>query len=222
MHVSASKLNFNTRRTFLGLLIVTSGLPSISAFAQDGRRWDVEVARYGQPGRFVDVTRRVQMARGRDGDLDFLVTNDNLGGDPAPNVPKRLDVLFRMGDRRFAVSVPENEHLFAPMLVRQVIAASYHARGMEPHAVCREACANVTDRVRARLHDGLLEVHVNNDELGGDPTPNVPKQLTVRFVVRRDEQEVTVDENSVLRIPENLDGDPMLIRELSEFRDHRP
>ena len=225
---SCSGFGRATRRGVFCFLLA-AGLSSVCALAgdddRDWRRWDVEVARYGQGDRFVDVTRYVRTARRGDGELDFLVINENLGGDPLPNVPKRLDVLFRIGDRRLAVSVPENEHLFAPVLVRRVIAASYHPRDMEPHAFCREhereRCVDVTDRVRAHMRDGVLEMPVNNNELGGDPFPDVPKQLTVRFLARGDEREVTIDENSFLRIPENWAGDPDLVRRLMEYRDHR-
>ncbi len=221
---SCSGFGRMTRRGVFCCLLA-SALSSVCALADDDdrdwRRWDVEVARYGQGGRFVDVTRFVRRARGGDSELDLLVRNENLGGDPVPNVPKHLEVLFRMGDRRLAVSVPENEHLFAPVLLRRVIAASYHPRDMQPNAFCRERCADVTDRVRAHVRDGVLEMPVNNNELGGDPALNIPKQLTVRFLVRRDEREVTVEENSFLRIPENWSGDPDLLNRLMAFRDRR-
>ena len=71
------------------------------------------------------------------------------------------------------------------------------------------------------MRDGVLEMPVNNNELGGDPFPDVPKQLTVRFLARGDEREVTIDENSFLRIPENWAGDPDLVQRLVEYRDHR-
>ncbi len=192
-------------RSSIFCFLVASALTTVCALADDNdrdwQRWDVEVARYGANDRFVDVTDRVRHARAGDGELDSFVNNDSLGGDPLPNVPKRLEVLFRIGDRRLAVVVPENEHLFAPVLIRRVIAASYHASNMPPSAFCRDACANVTDRVRAHLRDGVLEMPANNNELGGDPLPNVPKQLTVRVLIRREEREITVDENAFLRIP---------------------
>jgi len=217
------------RRTVFCVL-AASALTTVCALAQDHdrdrdrdwRRWDVELALYGQGDRFVDVTRFVRAARTNDGELELVVRNENLGGDPLPNVPKRLDVLFRIGDRRLAVSVPENERLFAPVLLRRVIAASYHPNDMPPNAFCRERyCADVTDRVRAHVRDGVLEMPVNNNELGGDPALNVPKQLTIRFLSSGEEREITVDENSFLRIPDNWAGDPELLHRLLEYRDHR-
>jgi len=228
---SCNSFRCATRRAAFCILAACA-LTSVCALAEDNdrerdrdrdwRRWDVEVARYGQGDRFVDVTRFVRAARTGDGELELVAVNENLGGDPLPNVPKRLDVLFRIGDRLLAVSVPENERLFAPVLLRRVIAASYHPRDMQPNAFCRERyCADVTDRVRAHVRDGVLEMPVDNNELGGDPALNSPKQLTVRFLVRRDEREVTVDENSFLRIPDNWAGDPDLLHRLMEYRDRR-
>jgi hypothetical protein len=78
----------------------------------------------------------------------------------------------------------------------------------------------VTDKVRAKFRDGLLEMQVNNGEMGGDPAAGVPKQLPVRFF-GREERDVTVDEGALLRIPENAEGDPRLIHELMDFRDQR-
>lgn len=208
----------------LSCLLLASAFTSVCARADDNdhdwRRWEVEVARYGARDRFVDVTRFVRGARGDDGELDLLVNNGNLGGDPLPDVPKHLEVLFRIGDRHLAVLVPENEHLYAPVLIRRVLAASYHARDMQPTAFCRDRCANVTDRIRARIRDGVLEMPVNNNELGGDPTPNVPKQLTIRVLIRHEEREFTVDENAFLKIPDNWAGDPDLGHRLMEYRDH--
>ena len=205
-------------------LLVASGMTTLTAFAQQDERenhhWEVEVALYGQNDHFVDVTRRVEMAR-REGELDLLVNNENLGVDPLPNVPKRLVVLFRIGERRFGVSVPENEHLYPPPVVRRIIAASYHARDMQPKAFCQNGCMNVTDLVRDRLRDGVLEIMVSNQELRGDPAVNVPKQLTVRFLVgREEEREATAEEGSVLRIPEFPEGDHEVVRMLADYREH--
>ena len=38
---------------------------------------------------------------------------------------------------------------------------------------------DVTDRVRPNARDGRLSISVKNDALGGDPAPNVSKDLRV-------------------------------------------
>ena len=207
--------------------LIVSGLTTARIVAQDRgddhhdeRHWEVEVALYGAEGHFVDVRRMVEMAR-HEGELELAVENENLGGDPVPGVPKRLDVLFRIGERRFGVSVPEHDHLHGPLIVRRILAASYHGTGREPHAECMDGrgCTDETDMLRSRLRDGMLEIPVNNQQMGGDPAPGVPKQLTVRFY-GREEREMTFEENSLLRIPEHPEGDPRVVHDLREWHEH--
>jgi len=61
---------------------------------------------------------------------------------------------------------------------------------------------DVTDRVRSMVRDGRLYITVNNDILGGDPAPNVPKALWVTYSTGRGrQQEVRVNEGQRLTVP---------------------
>jgi hypothetical protein len=61
---------------------------------------------------------------------------------------------------------------------------------------------DVTDRVRSMVRDGRLSMSVNNDALGGDPAPNVPKDLRVVYSEGRGrEREVRVNEGQRLVLP---------------------
>lgn len=53
-----------------------------------------------------------------------------------------------------------------------VISASYGAGNQR---------ADVTERVKALVRNGLLELRVDPDTLGGDPAPGVPKTLRLRY-----------------------------------------
>jgi hypothetical protein len=53
-----------------------------------------------------------------------------------------------------------------------VISASYGAGNQR---------ADVTDRVKALVRNGLLELRVDPDTLGGDPAPGTPKTLRLRY-----------------------------------------
>jgi hypothetical protein len=64
---------------------------SASAFAQGG---DVVAATYGAGRSSVDVTNQVR-SMARNGSLNFRVSNDVLGGDPAPNQVKTLQLRVR-------------------------------------------------------------------------------------------------------------------------------
>jgi hypothetical protein len=61
---------------------------------------------------------------------------------------------------------------------------------------------DVTDRVRSMVRDGRLAIRVDNDTLGGDPAPNVPKSLTVTYASGRGGQrEVRANEGQRLTVP---------------------
>jgi hypothetical protein len=75
----------------IGLACVT--LLGISASAQGG---EIVEARYGVRGRGADVTNLVRSFV-RDDRLRFEVTNENLGGDPAPH--RRKELLLRVRER---------------------------------------------------------------------------------------------------------------------------
>lgn len=74
-------------------------------------------AQYGadtdSESNFADVTEVVQKLI-KEGRLDFIVTNANLGGDPSPNQLKRLEVDYQFGDSRQSVVVGEFERISLP------------------------------------------------------------------------------------------------------------
>jgi hypothetical protein len=59
----------------------------------------------------------------------------------------------------------------------------------------------VTDIVASKIVDGHLDMLVSNEELGGDPGPNVPKELVVEW--RRDVRKfiTTFDEGNRATLP---------------------
>lgn len=61
-------------------------------------------AQYGAEGHFADVTPTVSAAI-KDNRLRLPVTNQALGGDPAPQHPKRLDITYTVGGR------PQEQHI---------------------------------------------------------------------------------------------------------------
>ncbi len=83
------------------------------------------------------------------------------------------------------------EELQKPELT--IISAKYGAG-----AVWRD----VTSRVRTKIQSESLNVRVTNEELGGDPAPNVAKVLVLeyRFGDQTPESR-TIDENAMLTIP---------------------
>ena len=61
---------------------------------------------------------------------------------------------------------------------------------------------DVTDRVRSMVRDGRLSISVGNDSLGGDPAPNVRKDLSVTYSTGGGgKREVRVNEGQRLNVP---------------------
>ena len=61
--------------------------------------------------------------------------------------------------------------------------------------------ANVTDRLQSIVRDGVLELNVNNYNLGGDPAIGANKVLIVVYRDHGREQATAVPEGNRLRIP---------------------
>jgi hypothetical protein len=68
---------------------------------------------YGGAGHFVDVTENVRSFK-REGRIDVEVDNRSMGGDPDPQVPKVLRVLYYVDGQRRQIVVPEHGQLRLP------------------------------------------------------------------------------------------------------------
>jgi len=60
---------------------------------------------------------------------------------------------------------------------------------------------DVAPILRSKIVDGLIELAVNNDNLGGDPAPGIPKRLEVTYTHGGERKTVPVNENDILRLP---------------------
>jgi predicted nucleotide-binding protein len=72
-----------------------------------------------------------------------------------------------------------------------IIEAAY---GIQDHRV------NVTTQLNAAIKDNKLHIYVGN-QLAGDPCPNMPKNLVVKYRCNNKELEKTVDEGGTLDLP---------------------
>lgn len=70
----------------------------------------VVFAEYGCPGRTRDVSRALNRYA-RDGWISVRVTNDAMGGDPAPGCDKTLRVRYRVDGREYSAFAEEGEVL---------------------------------------------------------------------------------------------------------------
>ena len=70
-------------------------------------------ARYGADEGWRDVAAHLS-GKIRDEKLIIGVTNQELGGDPAPDVPKRLELTYSYGGRNYSKTVRETDALSIP------------------------------------------------------------------------------------------------------------
>lgn len=83
-------------------------------------RVTVHTARYGTNapgGNWADVTLHVRGHLDPEGHLDFRATNGNLGGDPSPNLVKRLELVYSIDDEeQVSRGYSESERVTLPEL----------------------------------------------------------------------------------------------------------
>jgi hypothetical protein len=169
------------------------------AIAQGGA---LVAAEFGVPGRRVDVTPRVR-ALMRDGILQFEVTRQVLGVDPAPGQIKDLVIRIRHWDgdtqdyafpEKATVSLELDPDAGYDWRERGLhIMRAYY--GGEGHFV------NVTERLRRMMDDGRLYVRVDNEHLGLDPDPHVHKVLRVLYWYDGERRNIVVPEHAEVRLP---------------------
>ena len=70
-------------------------------------------ATYGAQDKMNDVTQ-ILASNVKDGKLELLVSNDNLGGDPIPRVAKKLRVEYICAGKQHSTTVDEGETLSLP------------------------------------------------------------------------------------------------------------
>lgn len=195
----------------LALVLMVSG----AAMAQ---RSTVDSAEWGIPGNRVDVTARVRTFE-QNGVLQFVVTREALGGDPAPHRTKDLIIRVRRPDgiveeynypERGTVNLqlePDETHSWR--------GRSWHGRDhWRDQAAERSGLyiwrafygiegqfVDVTDILRSRVDGDHLFVRVDNFNLGVDPVPGQRKILHIEYSFNGERGEATVNEKTYVQLP---------------------
>jgi hypothetical protein len=170
-----------------------------SAAAQGGQ---LVAAEFGIPGRRADVTPQVR-ALVHEGILQFEVTRQILGVDPAPGRPKDLVIRIRHWDgdvQEYAYP----EHSVVNLEMDPDRAYEWHERGlyiMRAYYGGEGHFANVTERLRQMVDGGRLYLRVDNEHIGIDPDPHVRKVLRVLYWFDGERRQITVPEKAELRLP---------------------
>lgn len=204
------------------LLVLAFLLATSLGFAQfGGARYTVVRADYGSGNTVRDVTSLVSSMI-HNNQLNFQVTNDGLGGDPAPGQVKtlRLQVRGERGDMQ-TMTFRENDTVSLAMANGggrgedddrgrgrglRILRAEYGAG---------DRLVDVTSRLNSQIRDGQLSLRVTNDSMGRDPVEEHRKALTVWYVYNGRTATVTVPEKDVLTLP---NGNPSYVGNLVIMR----
>jgi hypothetical protein len=126
--------------------------------------------------------------------------------DGCTTVPLRFDpagsvfVVFRQpvsGDHAVAFQAETTQTVKKPVFELKILKAEY---GAFPEDVPSE-CSDVTAKVRASLANGVRRIAATNSMAGGDPAPNVVKELQIDYLVGTEKKTIKVGENRVVELP---------------------
>jgi hypothetical protein len=174
---------------------------------RDGRGPDdlvIDRAIYGAGNRQHDITAPLA-AEVRDGRLRIQVRNDTMGGDPAKNQPKTLQIWFTFHGRQFMETLNENDYLDLPG--PQALGRDEWEHGRRELLLNRAVYGagnkqhDITAPLAAEIRDGRLRIQVRNDTMGGDPAKNQPKTLQIWFTYNGRQDMLVLRENDYLELP---------------------
>jgi len=173
----------------------------------------IQVASYAVTHE-ADVTEALSTLVAND-KLSVVVNNDTLGGDPAPNIVKRLHVDYTLNGKRYSQDVDEGGSLTIPNGVATQKGDAAGAKASTKGLVIDNGIygpatppsahngADVASLLTKLIVDNHLSVIVNNDTMGGDPAPNEPKILHVEYTYGGAPFIKDVPKNSTLTIPDS-------------------
>lgn len=161
-------------------------------------------AQYGADYRFRDVTGLLN-SRIQNDQLSLRITNDAMGGDPAPDRAKILTVSYQYNGQPGQVVVNEKDTLTLPGAdggwngnwpggggQLQIMRARFGAG---------EQSVDVTGRLAAEVQNDTLNVQVTRGTMGSDPAPGQTKRLNVIYLWQGLRYETNVPEGGTLTLP---------------------
>ncbi len=159
----------------------------------------------GRKPVWVDVTARIKALAATNAEA-VVANNDLAGSDPAPNIVKQLRVKFLVHGQPQTVDTSENES-FTLVSGAEIVSAIY---GDLPATKTVETTnLDLTEKLSRLVQDGSVNVVINNDFAGGDPSFGTPKELRVDYSLNGVERSATVAENETLILGNRLAiGDP--------------
>ncbi len=148
----------------------------------------------------VDVTKAVARLVKR-GVRSIPATNE-LGGDPASNIPKELKVDYAVNGVPGSVKVKERQNAELPEGA-EVVRAIY---GVKPEQAIKppkqSQTVDITDQLAALVKDGELSATIGNALAGRDPASLVVKEARIEYRYGGMLKHTSVHENALLILPE--------------------
>jgi hypothetical protein len=204
----------------IAILAIGATLFSVGAGAQEDG-WQILRADYGFRSQRTDVTDLLRDLLSRGGvNGRVAVNNQTMGGDPAVGKDKSLRIFARnrQGQER-EFDYNEGSFVDARMFVFRRDdwddrpadrPGNYGGRDRDDrnsltilrafYGVQRRT-VNVTDLLRSRVGEGVLNFRVENATLGGDPAIGADKVLIVVYRFQGQETAAAVPEGGVLTLP---------------------
>jgi hypothetical protein len=177
----------------------SGGAPNYGGPPQSAYGGGLQILRadYGIDNRFANVTSRLaSLIQGNS--LSLRITNETMGGDPAEDRPKALNVWYSFNGRVANVTVNEKDTLNLPA------DSDFFAgrlRVMRAQYGVGNRYADVTDVLNSQIQGDSLSLRVTNDVMGGDPDPEQRKQLVVFYIFNGRQSRVVVNEKGHLNLP---------------------
>jgi len=156
-------------------------------------------AEYGTGARVIDVTRRLS-SQVQGNSLQFRVTNDSMGGDPAEGQAKWLDVWYSYNNHSGHANVHEADVISLPgsgdanyyqgrlQITRAQYGADYRF-------------SDVTQLLNSRIQNDSLNMRVDHNSMQADPAPGDRKVLTVFYIYNGRQARAFVNDNDLLSLP---------------------
>ena len=156
-------------------------------------------------GGSTDVTKLVQQAV--TGNSLSLPVNNDLGGDPAPTLKKKLKVEYTINGTAEAKVVFEGSVLEvrAPKGAKLAVTKATYGDLKDEQKV------DVTRVLADAVQGDKLNMGVNNETLGGDPAPTTVKKLEVDYTVGGKAGKASVGEFDTLDLPAPGEGAGKLV-----------
>jgi hypothetical protein len=198
------------------LFVIGASVFSSGTGAQE-EGWQILRADYGFKNQRNDVTDILTDLIGRGGvNGRVAVSNQTMGGDPAVGKDKSLRI-FARNRRNEERQFDYNEDGFVEARTFNVRhddwderPANYGGRDRDDwnglkiirgYYGVQGRTVNVTDTLRTRIRDGVLNFVVTNSALGGDPAIGADKTLIVIYRYQGKEGATAVREGNTLTIP---------------------